>query len=104
MTSTTSNPAKHSVNNSGTSPHKLSAWKKLFIGLSLSAAAVTVQADAYEDGLMAYAVGNFAEAGQSLMQAADEGNTGAEHMLMRLFSALSVSKRLYGIVSDKPIT
>ena len=86
MTSTTHNTVKHSVNNSGTSPHKLNVWKKLFIGLSLGAAAMAVQADAYEDGLMAYAVGNFAEAGQSLMQAADEGNAGAEHMLMRLFS------------------
>jgi hypothetical protein len=86
MTSTTYNTAKHSVLNSGTSPRKLNVWKKLFIGLSMGAAAMTVQADAYEDGLMAYAVGNFDQAGESLMQAADEGNAGAEHMLMRLFS------------------
>lgn len=86
MTHTTHNTAKHSGNNSGMRPRKLNAWKQLFIGLSLGAAAMTVQADAYEDGLMAYAVGNFSEAGAAFTQAADEGNVGAEHMLMRLFS------------------
>ena len=86
MTSNTRNAAQHSMNNSGKASQKLNVWKKLFIGLSLGAAAMTVQADAYEDGLMAYAVGNFAKAGDSLMQAADEGNAGAEHMLMRMFS------------------
>jgi TPR repeat protein len=86
MTSAIHNPAKPSVLNSGTSPRKLNVWKQLFIGLSLGAAAMTVQADAYEDGLMAYAVGNFDDAGHAFMQAADEGNTGAEHMLMRMFS------------------
>lgn len=86
MTSATHNTAKHSGNNSGTGAHKLNVLKKLFIGLSLGVAAMTVQADAYEDGLMAYAVGNFTGAGEAFMQAADEGNVGAEHMLMRLFS------------------
>lgn len=86
MTTTTHNTAKHSANNSGTSPRKLNVWKQLFIGLSLGAVAMTAQADAYEDGLMAYAVGNFAKAGEAFTQAADEGNLGAEHMLMRLFS------------------
>jgi TPR repeat protein len=86
MTTNIHYTAKHSSNNSGKSPCKLNALKKLFIGLSLGAAAMTVQADAYEDGLMAYAIGNFAEAGQAFTQAADEGNAGAEHMLMRLFS------------------
>ena len=86
MTSNTHNTVKHSVNNNGTSSYKLNVWKKLLIGLSLGAAAMAAQADAYEDGLMAYAVGNFAKAGDYLMQSADEGNTGAEHMLMRMFS------------------
>ena len=86
MTSATRNTAQHSINNSGRASHKLNVWKKLFIGLSLGAAAMAVQADAYEDGLMAYAVGNFAGAGQAFTQAANEGNAGAEHMLMRLFS------------------
>lgn len=86
MTVITHKAVKHSANISGTGSRKLNVWKKLFIGLSLGAAAMTAQADAYEDGLMAYAVGNFNEAGQAFMQAADEGNSGAEHMLMRLFS------------------
>jgi len=86
MTSATHNTAKHSGNNSGTCPRKLNVWKQLFIGLSLGAVAMTAQADAYEDGLMAYAVGNFVKAGEAFTQAADEGNVGAEHMLMRLFS------------------
>jgi len=58
---------------------------KVIIGLSLSIAAFGAQADLYEDGLMAYAVGNYAKAGQHFMDAADAGNAGAEHMLMRLF-------------------
>jgi len=53
--------------------------------LSLSVTAFGVQADLYEDGLMAYAVGNYVKAGQYFMDAADAGNDGAEHMLMRLF-------------------
>ena len=60
--------------------------KSIICGLVLGAVAFNAQADSYEDGLMAYAVGNYAEAGQLLMSAAEEGNTGAEHMLMRLFS------------------
>lgn len=86
MTSTTQNTVQHSEINSGRDSQKLNVWKKLFIGLSLSAVVMTAQADAYEDGLMAYAVGNFTEAGESFMRAADQGNAGAEHMLMRLFS------------------
>ena len=86
MTTATHTTVKHSSNNSGRNTRKLNAWKKLFIGLSLGAAAMSVQADAYEDGLMAYAIGNFSAAGQAFAQAADAGNTGAEHMLMRLFS------------------
>ncbi|MDT8383516.1 MAG: tetratricopeptide repeat protein [Gammaproteobacteria bacterium] len=90
MTSAIHNTAQHSVRrsgiNSGTCPNKLNVWKSLFIGLSLGAAAMSVQADAYEDGLMAYAIGNYTEAQQAFAQAADAGNTGAEHMLMRLFS------------------
>jgi TPR repeat protein len=65
--------------------------KKWFLGLLLSAAAFNAQADLYEDGLMAYAVGNFNKAGELFMAAAEAGNDGAEHMLMRLFS----ENRLY---------
>ncbi len=56
------------------------------LGLSLGVTTFSVQADLYEDGLMAYAVGNYAKAGQHFMGAADAGNDGAEHMLMRLFA------------------
>ncbi len=69
-----------------TNNRKLAIWKKLFIGLSLAVAAMSAQADAYEDGLMAYAVGNYESAGQAFMRAAEMDNPGAEHMLMRLFS------------------
>ena len=58
----------------------------LICGLVLGASAFSAQADNYEDGLMAFAVGNFQEAGRLFMNSADEGNAGAEHMLMRLFS------------------
>ncbi len=58
---------------------------KAALALSLSLAALNAQADLYEDGLMAYAVGNYLKAGELFMGAADVGNTGAEHMLMRLF-------------------
>ena len=60
--------------------------KAILCGLMLSAAAFTAQADSYEDGLMAYASRNFAKAGQQFEAAAEQGNPGAEHMLMRLFS------------------
>jgi TPR repeat protein len=40
---------------------------------------------------MAYAVGNYAKAGQNFMEAADAGDAGAEHMLMRMFE----EKKLY---------
>lgn len=59
--------------------------RKAVLGLSLSLVAFGAQADLYEDGLMAYAVGNYAKAGQDFMGAADAGIAGAEHMLMRLF-------------------
>ena len=59
---------------------------KAVIGLSLSIAAFGAQADLYEDGLMAYAVGNYAKASQDFMGAAEAGTAGAEHMLMRLFA------------------
>lgn len=60
--------------------------KKFLAALVLGTCALNAQANLYEDGLMAYAVGNFTEAGNLLMSAAEQGNTGAEHMLMRLFS------------------
>jgi len=60
-------------------------FRKAILGLSLSVLAFGAQANAYEDGLMAYAVGNYVKAGQEFMAAADAGDAGAEHMLMRLF-------------------
>jgi len=60
-------------------------FRKTIFSLSLSVAAFGAQADLYEDGLMAYAVGNYVKAGEHFMEAADAGNAGAEHMLMRLF-------------------
>jgi len=60
-------------------------FRKAILGLSLSVVAFGAQANLYEDGLMAYAVGNYVKASQDFMGAADEGNAGAEHMLMRLF-------------------
>ena len=59
---------------------------RLICGLMLGASAFSAQADSYEDGLMAFAVGNFQEAGRLFMDSADAGNSGAEHMLMRLFA------------------
>lgn len=60
--------------------------KKFFAALILGTCSINAQATLYEDGLMAYAVGNFAEAGSLLMSAAEQGDAGAEHMLMRMFS------------------
>jgi len=60
-------------------------FRKAILGLSLSVATFGAQANLYEEGLMAYAVGNYTKAGQYFMEAADAGNAGAEHMLMRLF-------------------
>jgi uncharacterized protein len=61
-------------------------FRKAVLGLALGTLTFAAQADSYEDGLMAYAVGNFAEAGRHFMDAADAGTAGAEHMLMRLFA------------------
>jgi len=58
----------------------------LICALLLGGSAFTAQADSYEDGLMAFAVGNFQDAARLFMESAEEGNSGAEHMLMRLFS------------------
>lgn len=60
--------------------------KKFLAALVLGACAFNAQANLYEDGLVAYAVGNFAEAGNLLMSAAEQGDPGAEQMLMRMFS------------------
>jgi hypothetical protein len=60
--------------------------KTAILGIMFSAAAFHAQADSYEDGLIAYTNGNFAEAGQHLMNAANDGSSGAEQMLMRMFS------------------
>ena len=60
--------------------------KNLIVGLAFGAVSFGAQADVYDDGLMAYAVGNYAKAGELFMGAAETGNAGAEHMLMRMFS------------------
>lgn len=60
--------------------------KSALLGIMLGTLALNTQADPYEDGLMAYTVGNFDKAGQLLMKAADQGDNGAEHLLMRLYS------------------
>lgn len=65
--------------------HTAGVFRKAILGLSLSVMAFGVQANSYEDGLMAYAVGNYVKAGQDFMAAANAGDNGAEHMLMRLF-------------------
>ncbi len=57
-----------------------------FYGLILGMLAFNAQADLYEDGLLAYAVGDYTKAGQLFIKAANTGNNGAEHMLMRLYS------------------
>ena len=88
---TTQPTVEQQVISNGNCVGKLSGWKTVLVGLSFTAAAMTVQADHYEDGLMAYAIGNYAAAGHEFMQAADVGNEGAEHMLMRMFS----EKKMY---------
>lgn len=66
--------------------HPIHTLRTALIGVMLGTAAFQAQADSYEDGLMAYTTGNFAEAGQYLMTAADSGIPGAEQLLMRMFS------------------
>ena len=60
-------------------------FRQAILGLSLGMVAFGAQASSYEDGLMAYAIGNYAKAGEHFMAAADAGDAGAEHMLMRMF-------------------
>lgn len=66
--------------------HPIQTLRTALVGIMLGTAAVHAQADSYEEGLIAYSTGNFAAAGQHLMTAAEQGNSGAEHLLMRLFS------------------
>ncbi|MEE8378771.1 MAG: tetratricopeptide repeat protein [Gammaproteobacteria bacterium] len=60
--------------------------KTAIYSLMLGSFALTAHADSYDDGLMAYTSGNFTKASQYFMTAAEQGSSGAEHMLMRLFS------------------
>ncbi len=60
--------------------------KTAICGLILGTASLSSLAEPYDDGLMAYATGNYTEAGKQFMAAAEQGSPGAEHMLMRLFS------------------
>ncbi len=55
-------------------------------GLIFAGGLGLAQADSYDDGLMAFAVGNFQAAGRLFSESARAGNPGAEHMLMRLYS------------------
>jgi len=60
--------------------------RNTLFGLVLSTVVFNAQAELYDDGLMAYTSGNFAKAGELFMTAAEKGNPGAEHMLMRLLT------------------
>ena len=60
--------------------------KAALSSLILGTVAFSAQADSYDDGLMAYAKGSYTESAQHLMNAAERGNAGAEHMLMRLLT------------------
>ncbi len=60
--------------------------KTALYGLMLGSIAFSAHADSYDDGLVAYAVGNYAKAGQYFITAAVQDSPGAEHMLMRLFT------------------
>lgn len=66
--------------------HPIHTLRTALAGILLGSVALHAHADSYEDGLMAYTTGNFGKAGEHLMMAADNGDTGAEHLLMRLFS------------------
>jgi TPR repeat protein len=59
---------------------------KAILALSFGILASNAVADSYEDGLVAFADGHYAEAGRYLMASAEQGNAGAEQMLMRLYS------------------
>jgi TPR repeat protein len=60
--------------------------KTALCGIMLGVISTSTQAELYDDGLMAYTQGNFAQAGQHFIAAAEQGSPGAEHMLMRLFT------------------
>lgn len=65
---------------------KFRITRTLTCGLILGASTFGAQADNYEDGLMAYAVGNFQQAASNFTSSAEEGNPGAQHMLLRMLS------------------
>ncbi len=69
----------------------------LACSIILGASAFSAQADSYEDGLMAFAIGNFQEAAEHFTVSADGGNAGAQHMLMRMLS----EGKLYSSSPDK---
>jgi hypothetical protein len=60
--------------------------KTTFSSLILAVAAATAHADSYEDGLMAYANGNYEESAVHLKMAATQGSVGAEQLLMQLYT------------------
>lgn len=61
-------------------------FSKAVMGLVLGGLSLSCNADSYEDGLMAYAVGDHALAAGLFLDAAKSGNVGAEHMLARVYS------------------
>lgn len=69
----------------------------LTCSLILGTSAFSAQADNYEDGLMAFAVGNFQAATEHFTISAEEGSAGAQHMLMRMLS----EGKLYSPNPDK---
>jgi len=62
------------------------SFSKAVMGLVLGGLSMSCNADSYEDGLMAYAVGDHALAASQFLVAAQSGNIGAEHMLARVYS------------------
>lgn len=66
--------------------HPIQTLRTALVGVLFGTLAFHAQADSYEEGLIAYTTGNFGEAGQHLMTAAESGIPGAEHLLMRMFS------------------
>ena len=64
---------------------------------AISAAFANETDDGYETGLVAYSQGNFAKAAENFRRAAEAGDAGAQHMLMRMYSegkGVSISANL----------
>lgn len=60
--------------------------KTIAMGLVLGGLSMSCNADSYEDGLVAYAIGDYPLAAQRFFDAANSGSVGAEQMLARMFA------------------